>query len=169
MFIREHLSSPFADGIMAFISALGNGGFIWIIISLLFILNKKTRKWGIFMWLSMFMCLIFGNIIIKNLVARIRPYQLYNVPIIIPPPSEYSFPSGHTLSSFSCAVALYKCHKIYGIIALIFACIMGFTRLYLFVHYPTDILGGIALSFVMVYFAEKTMDFIEKKHKKVRL
>ncbi|MBQ6835440.1 MAG: phosphatase PAP2 family protein, partial [Clostridia bacterium] len=99
--------------------------------------------------------------------ARIRPYDLYNVPIIIAHPSDYSFPSGHTLSSFAAAIALYKCNKKYGTIALAFAAVMGFSRMYLFVHYPTDILGGIILAFLMVFFAERTIDFVEKKLKRI--
>ena len=166
MFIRENLTSPLMDYIMSFISSLGDGGLIWIAIGFLFVLNKSTRKWGILMWVSMLMGLIFGNLILKNVVARIRPCDFYNVPIIIPHPGEFSFPSGHTLSSFAAALALYRHNKVYGLFALVFASIIGFTRMYLFVHYPTDILGGIVMAFVMVFFAEKTIDFIAGKLKK---
>ncbi|MBQ7093477.1 MAG: phosphatase PAP2 family protein [Clostridia bacterium] len=167
MFIRENLTSSLMDSIMKFVSFLGNGGLIWLAISLVFVFSKRTRKWSILIWISMIMGLFFGNLILKNLFARIRPYDLYNVPIIIAHPSDYSFPSGHTLSSFAAAIALYKCNKKYGTIALVFAAVMGFSRMYLFVHYPTDILGGIILAFVMVFFAERTIDFVEKKLKRI--
>ena len=136
---------------MSFISSLGDGGLIWIAIGFLFVLNKSTRKWGILMWVSMLMGLIFGNLILKNVVARIRPCDFYNVAIIIPHPGEFSFPSGHTLSSFAAALALYRHNKVYGLFALVFASIIGFTRMYLFVHYPTDILGGLVIGVMCGY------------------
>ncbi|MBR4880084.1 MAG: phosphatase PAP2 family protein [Clostridia bacterium] len=166
MFIRENLTSPLLDKVMIFISSLGNGGLIWIILALILMTMKKTRKWGLLIGASLLLGLLCGNIILKNLIARIRPCDAYGVALIIEHPGEFSFPSGHTLASFEAAISLYRCNKRYGIFALIFASIVAFSRLYLFVHYPTDILGGIVLAYFMVLAAEKIISFAERKIKK---
>ena len=100
--------------------------------------------------------LIINNLILKNLIARIRPYEIINglVPLI-EKPTDYSFPSGHTGSSFAAACILYrKLPKRFGIPALILAILIGFSRLYLGVHYPSDVLCGIISGVGISYAAE---------------
>lgn len=100
--------------------------------------------------------LIINNLILKNLIARIRPYEIINglVPLI-EKPTDYSFPSGHTGSSFAAACILYrKLPKRFGIPALLLAMLIGFSRLYLGVHYPSDVLFGIISGVGISYVAE---------------
>ena len=166
MFIRENMTSEFMDGFMSFISMLGDGGMIWIVLGIALLCFKKTRICGVFVLLSMLLGFLMGNVALKNIFGRMRPYDKFGVDIIIPPLSDYSFPSGHTLSSFAAALAIYKTDKRYGAAALVFASLMAFSRLYLFVHYPTDIVGGIALAFLSSYRAEKIMQKVQKTKNK---
>lgn len=132
--------------IMIFFSTIGNGGICWIAVCLVLLLVPRTRKCGIVMAVSMLLTMIVGNEIIKKVVARPRPCAVdRGVTLLIPFPSQYSFPSGHTSNSFSAAVSIFLFYRKPGIIALVVAGIIAFSRMYLFVHYPTDILGGILL------------------------
>ena len=163
MFIRNNISSPIMDKIMIFVTKFGDAGIFWSVLALLLLIPKKTRKTGFLMVISLVLGLLFGNIIIKNLVGRTRPFVVFNQPIIIPPPSEYSFPSGHTLCSFESALCLFTLNKYVGIVATVFASLIAFSRLYLFVHYPTDIIGGIVLAFFTVFLAKRIILVTEKK------
>ncbi|BCN31169.1 phosphatase PAP2 family protein [Anaeromicropila herbilytica] len=144
IFIQEHLRSPIVTPIFRFITSLGNKGAIWIILSIALLCFKKTRKTGILAIIALFLSLLIDNILLKNIVARTRPYEIVNgLHILINKPSDYSFPSGHTGSSFAAAIIFYKeLPKKYGILALMLAILIGISRLYVGVHYPTDVLGG---------------------------
>ena len=132
--------------IMIFFSSIGNGGMVWIAVSLVLLLIPRTRKCGLTMVLAMLLTMILGNEIIKKVVARPRPCAVdRSVTLLIPFPGQYSFPSGHTSNSFSAAVSIFLFYRKPGILALLVAAIIAFSRMYLFVHYPTDILGGILL------------------------
>ena len=102
----------------------------------------------------MLLGLIIGNGILKNLVARTRPFDLGNAVVsrnrlLIEAPTDYSFPSGHTLASFEAATAIYKDHTLYGFAAFVLALLIAFSRIYLQVHYPSDVLGGAILGFLL--------------------
>ena len=144
LWIQENIRNDFLTPIMIFITSLGNAGIIWIAVALLCFCFKKTRKIGALVTFSLIGSLVINNIIIKNLVDRIRPYEVIEeLNILIEKPAEFSFPSGHTASSFAAGVILFlACPKKYGIFALILAFLIGISRLYVGVHYPTDVLGG---------------------------
>ncbi|MBP2024522.1 phosphatase PAP2 family protein [Peptoniphilus stercorisuis] len=152
------IHNPFLDKIMSIMSALGSGGIVFIIISVIFLLNKKTRKLGLTISLSLMLCAIIGNGILKPYFSRIRPYIEHSVPIIVNPPSGYSFPSGHTYSAFAAATAVYLNNKKWGVVFFIFAFIMGFSRMYLYVHYPTDVLAGIVLGIIIGIISNKIIE-----------
>ena len=158
-FIREHLACTFLDTVMPVITSLANGGIIWIAAAILLLLFKKTRKTGASVALALIMGLIIGNLILKNLVGRMRPYDLNEgVEILIARLTDYSFPSGHTLASFESATVLMLRDKRLGIPALVLSCAIAFSRLYLYVHYPTDVLAGIILGVFIGIFACKAVD-----------
>ena len=131
--------------IITFITHLGDKGSIWLMIALVLVIPRKTRNVGFAMLLGLLFSLIVNNGIIKNLVARPRPYTVIDgLTSVIGIQGEFSFPSGHTASSFAAAVAMYRgLPKKYSIPGLILASLIAFSRLYVGVHYPTDILGGI--------------------------
>ena len=144
-FIQNNMRSDIMDLLMPYISYAGSGGFIWIVTALILICLKKYRTVGITVIVALLLCLLIGNTILKPLVARPRPYDVYNMAILIPQLTDYSFPSGHTTSSFAAATVIFCRYRLLGCLALILGSAIAFSRLYLFVHYPTDIVGGIVI------------------------
>lgn len=142
----EHLHGPFLDTVMPYVTALGDSGFIWVVICLVLLARKKTRRAGIFCGLALLIAYVSGELVIKNLIQRPRPFTLLpGVSLLIPPPGSFSFPSGHTGSSFAGATAIFLLDKKWGVPALALAALIAFSRLYLSVHYPTDLLAGALL------------------------
>ena len=137
------------DDVMVFITKLGDEGLIWIAICVALLIFPRTRKCGVAVALSLILTTILGNEIIKKIVQRPRPFAVDNsVTLLIPQPGQYSFPSGHTSNSIAAAVSIFLFYKKPGIAAIALALLIAFSRMYLFVHYPTDILGGIVLGVV---------------------
>lgn len=149
--------------VMIFLSRIGEAGIIWILISICLSFMPKTRRCGLTMMAAMAFSFLLGNIILKNVIARPRPFIAdTTVTLLVPPPGEYSFPSGHTLNGFTAAVTVFCYYKRAGIAALALAAAIAFSRMYLFVHYPTDILGGLALGIadacLVVFLVKKFTD-----------
>ena len=143
--IREHLTHPFLDTVMPYISSLARHGEFWILVALILVCFKKTRKAGVAMGIAMACGYLIGNMGMKNLFARTRPYDVVEVNLLVAKLHDFSFPSGHTLVSFEAATALWFYHRKWGIAALVLAALIALSRLYLFVHYPTDVLVGAVL------------------------
>ena len=142
--IQQHLANDFLNALVPRISSLGDAGLIWIALSILLLLFPKTRKAGLASGIALLFMLITDNMILKPLVARLRPFTVNTaVELLIPPPTDFSFPSGHTYASFASASAIFRNNRKIGIPALILASLIAFSRLYLYVHYPTDVLFGI--------------------------
>lgn len=144
--IREHLTCPFLDMVMPPISSLARHGEFWILLALILLCFKKTRKAGVAMGIAMACGFLVGNLGLKNLVGRMRPYDMVEVDLLVNTLSDFSFPSGHTLVSFNAAIALHHYHRKWGIAALVLAALIACSRLYLFVHYPTDVVTGVLLA-----------------------
>jgi len=163
-FIKDNMRFGILDVIMPIISALGNGGLIWIVTAVIFLCLKKYRNIGITLAAALILCLLIGNLGLKPLIARIRPFDVNpDIVLLIPPPKDYSFPSGHTMSSFASATVIFWYNKRFGICALILGSAIAFSRLYLYVHYPTDILGGIIIGIVIGIAAVLLVRIIRKK------
>ncbi|MBE6538275.1 MAG: phosphatase PAP2 family protein [Ruminococcaceae bacterium] len=148
--IHNIFGCGFLDRTLSFITKFADHGIGWIIVALVLLCFKKTRKTGLMVGLALIFGLIVGNMTLKPLVARIRPYDLAGMEaireaLLVPPLSDFSFPSGHTLASFEAASVLMIRNKKLGIPALVLAIIIAFSRLYLFVHYPSDVLTGLIL------------------------
>lgn len=155
----QELHNGFLDSVMLFFSSIGNGGMVWIILSLVFLVTKKYRRCGIGMAISLVAMLVIGNIFLKNLIARPRPCWVdQSVTLLIPNPKDYSFPSGHTFAAFAAAFTIFLYHRKEGILALAAAGVIAFSRMYLFVHYPTDILGGMVLGIFISIVVYKLME-----------
>lgn len=160
LLIQNGIRNPVLTPFFVTVTRLGNGGLIWIALAVILLIPKKTRKTGCMAALSLLGSLIINNLILKNLTARIRPYEIINglVPIIRKP-TDYSFPSGHTASSFAAACILYrKLPKRFGIPILMLAVLIGFSRLYVGVHYPSDVLFGIISGAGISYVAEMAVN-----------
>lgn len=148
------LHSPIMDKIMVFITSLGDGGIFWIAAAVLLLCFKKTRRWGIAMGGAMLMGFVIVNLGVKPLVHRTRPYEVKGLEeLLIKRPSDYSFPSGHTQVSFAAAWILYVMNRRTGRLALLLAVLIAFSRMYLYVHYPTDILAGFLCGSLWAYLA----------------
>ena len=140
--IQDIFASPFMDFIVPKITSLGNGGLIWIVMIYL-ITTKKYRKTGIFVLVGLLIGLVIGNGIIKNVVARPRPCWINtDFMLLIPCPTDFSFPSGHTQSSMIAATILTLTNKKWGYVAIPLAILIALSRLYLYVHFPSDVLAG---------------------------
>ena len=146
LWLREIVCHPALDGVMKFVSKLGDHGMIWIVIGVLFLLMGFWKKvWfrnGFLVLFSLLADLILCNKMLKPLFDRTRPYYVLDYEPLIPPVGDASFPSGHTAVSFAAATAIYAINRKWGIAAYAFAVLMGFSRLYLGVHFPLDVLGG---------------------------
>lgn len=156
--IREHLQCGFLDAVMPVITRLGNLGMIWILMAIALIATRKYRGWGITTLAGLGGGALIGNLLLKNLIARARPCWIdAAVPLLIPVPHDYSFPSGHTLSAVIAAVLLSFADRRFAPVVLPVAALIAFSRLYLFVHFPSDVLAaallglGIALLARFVY------------------
>ena len=141
----QSLHTPILDKIMQLLTHLGDMGIIWIILTIVMLLIPKTRKSGVIMAAALIVDVILCNVILKNLIARVRPYDVNTaVQVLVVKPKDFSFPSGHAGSSFAAAVAVFCTMKgsrgRWAVLA--FAFLMAFTRLYVGIHYPTDVICG---------------------------
>ena len=174
--IIANLRNPVFDVLMPFITIFGDAGIFWIACALVCIIIPKTRKMGLSMGLALLMGVVLCNMILKPAVGRIRPYDYQleffqrTIPLLIDRQHDFSVPSGHTIASFEAAVAMLICNKKLGIPAMILAVLIAFSRMYLYVHYPTDVIAsvilGTGLAFLAVFLVNKGWALWENKKKK---
>ena len=146
LFYIQSLHDPFLDKLMVFITALGDKGFLWIAIALVLLINKKTRMIGFLTLSALILSTVVGEGIIKHLIQRPRPQVSFpDIQMLIKESSVYSFPSGHTTSSFAAAYILSKYLKKLSWLFWGMASMIAFSRLYLFMHYPSDIVAGVII------------------------
>lgn len=146
LYALQEINNAVLDPIMIVVSTLGNSGFIWIVITVILAFTKRYRECAMVMAIALLLSLLLCNITLKNLVQRDRPFWIDDQVILkIKAPKEYSFPSGHTFSSFAAAVVLFVYNRKIGIAALALALTIAFSRLYLFLHFPTDVLASVVL------------------------
>lgn len=166
----QDASTKAGDLLWTVITAFGEGGIFWILLSLSLILFPKTRKAGLSMGLALLFGVILGNGILKNLFARPRPYDLD--PTLShrlafgKMTTDFSFPSGHTLCAFEGAFALFLRNKKWGAAALTLAFFISLSRLFLLVHYPSDLVAGALLGIFLGFAATKAIDLVWKKWEK---
>ncbi len=157
-FLQNTIRCTFLDKLFAVLTHMGDAGLIWIVLSIVLLCFKKYRRCGILMLVSLAVCAIFTSGIIKPLAGRIRPFAQRGLEPYITPPSGYSFPSGHTSSSFTAATTLLLCHKKEGYPAAVLASLVAFSRLYFYVHFPTDVLAGALLGILCAVIVNKCAD-----------
>lgn len=163
IFIQENLRFDWLTEPTIFVSHLGDHGKIWIILCLVLLLFKRTRKAGICGLLALLINLLITNVTLKPLVARIRPYEQFNdLILLLERQKDFSFPSGHTSSSFATAWAIFCMHRtdankrtLLGIASLILAIWIAWSRLYVAVHFPTDVIAGVLIGIFSAWAAGK--------------
>ena len=156
---------------MPIITMFGDDGIFWIACAAILLLIPSQRRNGLAMGIALAMGLVVCNMILKPVVQRIRPYDFQalhgvHIQLLISGLSDFSFPSGHTIASFEAAVALLRGNKKLGIPALILAFAVAFSRLYLYVHYPSDVAFSMVLGTLFALFAYWLAGKIVKPPKK---
>lgn len=170
-FIQENIKNPVLDRLAVFITTLGNAGFLWIFIAFLLLSRKKYQRCGVPLICAISLAMLIGDDLLKPLIGRIRPCnQFPEVALLIPRPNSFSFPSGHAMVAFTSATVIYRYFPSYGLMTYILAGMIAFSRLYLFVHYPSDVLGGILLgvlnAFVVIFAVEKIYSYLPSQQRK---
>jgi len=162
-----NIQNPVLTSFMTFITYLGSTGMCWLSIGLLFLFYRKTREIGLILIVTIILGGLLNDLILKNIFTRQRPFDSISwVSALIPKPSSYSFPSGHAFSSFAAAYIIAQHSKKGGICAYILAALIAFSRVYLRVHYPTDIIAGAAfgtLFSVLLFIAYYHIKGLHKK------
>ena len=161
--IREHLTCPLLDWLMPLLSSLSAHGEIWIVLAVVLMCIPKTRRAGLTMGVALLMGYLVGKMGLKNIIGRVRPYDVVDVPLLVERLHDFAFPSGHTLASVGAATALTLHYRRFGAVALTLAAVLGFSRLYLFVHYPTDVAAGALLGVAMAFLARWMVDTVYEK------
>ena len=162
----QGLHSPLLDTIMisVFNKMVGSLGEMWLVIGVVLLMIPKTQKCGAAVLISYFASFVIGNEWLKDLIARPRPCAVDDtVAMIVKKPSSFSCPSVHTYLAFASAMSIFYYYRKAGIVTFIFAALVGFSRMYFFVHYPTDVLFGAVLGIVTAYVVCKVLDRIIKK------
>lgn len=171
--IQEHLRCGFLDFIMVPITHLGKSGIFFIVCAVVMLFFPKWRKTGWSIGVALLLGLIVCNIIVKPLVARIRPYDVHYVKLLIAPETDFSFPSGHTIAAFEFATAFAIRKKNWAVPVYVLAFLIAFSRLYLYMHYPTDVLVSIVFGAIFgllgVIIVDKVYKLIEDRKAKNRL
>ena len=167
--IQETMQCTFLDKTMPIVTLFGDGGVFWIGIAVLLLFFAKYRKTGFSMGMALVLGLVVCNITLKPLVARIRPYDFQlqefgrEISLLISAQHDFSFPSGHTIASFEACTVLLLHDKRLGIPATVLAILIAFSRLYLSVHYPTDVLVSLVLGIAFGLLGNFLVNLIYKK------
>ena len=165
LWIQDNLRSDFLTPVMKVITHLGDKGIFWILLTLALLFVRKTRPLGVICAVSMVIGLVVTNLIIKNWVARVRPYEvIQGLECIVKKADDWSFPSGHTTNSLACAWVLFRRGpKKGGVTALVLAILISLSRLYVGIHYPTDVLGGAVIGIGSACLAMWLVPKLERK------
>lgn len=166
LWIQENIRAPWLDGVWLFITHLGDEGYLWIALGIVLLFWKKTRPIGFTVLMSLVFDFLIINLSLKDLIGRPRPFVVNEAinPLITDVSPYKSFPSGHSGGSFAAMFALYRwVPKKIGIPALILAALVALSRLYVGVHYPTDILAGCLIGFICGTAACYLVQYIRSK------
>ena len=166
LYIQNYLRNDVLTPVFYGITSLGNAGVIWILLALFFLIFPKTRRAGLAGIAALLLSLLVNNILLKNMIARIRPFELIEgLTFLGKKPIDFSFPSGHTAASFAAATAFYSfLPKKAGIPLLVLAGLIAFSRLYLGVHFPTDVVAGALDGILLGLLSVKIVTYKDRKN-----
>lgn len=160
----DSLHTPVLTAVLSALTWLGNHGILWIILGLVLLIPRKTRKTGCTVLIALLLGFVVCNLIVKPTVARVRPYDAMDVALLIAPPTDFSFPSGHTAAAFEAAVAAMLCNRKIGACILPVAILMAFSRIYFQVHYLSDVLAGALVGTAMAVVAYYMVKAVSKRY-----
>lgn len=162
----QSLHNPILDKIVVVITSLGNAGIFWILLTLVMLIVCKDKKVAWTSALALLFSVLVINVFLKNMAMRARPCWIDDtIPLLVKNPKDYSFPSGHSSASFASAVSIvqYAKYRKQGIAAVILAALIAVSRMYVFVHFPTDVFVGTMLGIVEAILAGIIIRFIYRK------
>jgi undecaprenyl-diphosphatase len=171
--IAENLYCGFLDAVMPIVTVLGDAGLFWIAIAVALLFFPKYRKIGLSMGAAMVLGVLVCNVTMKPLFSRIRPYDYQlehfgrTIQLLIATPHDFSFPSGHTLASFEAATVLLIHNKKMGVPAMVLAVLIAFSRMYLYVHYPSDVIASVILGVAFGFIGCALVDKLAQKFPKL--
>lgn len=180
-FVTDHVANPVLDQFFKVITHFGDGGVFWIVLGIVFLFFKKLRKCGFMMLFALCLGALVTDVFVKESVARVRPYlthpEIAKLFHLIPPEKSFSFPSGHTTASFAAGVVMFCSNKKWGTAGLVFAFLIAFSRIYVYVHYPTDVLAGMivgTLAALVAFFLggmlwDKVSEKLKEKRRKKKV
>ncbi|WP_297234623.1 phosphatase PAP2 family protein [uncultured Flavonifractor sp.] len=156
LWLQDVVRNGILDPFFKVYTQLGNAGLLWIVLSLVLLCIPKTRKAGFVSLIAMLLGLLCTNVVLKHLVGRERPWLLLTE--LVPLVAEHdpnSFPSGHTCAAFAAASAWCRTlpRRWMKVVAVVMAALMGFSRLYVGVHFPTDVVAGMAVGLLCGWLA----------------
>ena len=165
LYAIQNIRTPILDKVFLTITSIpGNYGQMWIVLGIVLLVFKKTRKCGVTVILSYLMVFGLGQYVLKDLIARPRPCHIdQTIELLISRPSSYSCPSTHSGWAFAAAISITLFNKKFGIPVIIFSSLVAFSRLYLFVHFPSDVLFGVILGIVFAILSKYIVNKIIKK------
>lgn len=170
LYALQSIHTPLLDSFFVGLTTVaGDYGQLWLILAIVLLFFKKTRKCAIAILIAYIATLLFQQFVLKDLIARPRPFTLDpSIPLLVKAPTSFSCPSTHTGMAFAAAVSVFCFNKKWGLIPIAAALLIGFSRLYLFMHFPTDVLlGAVVGTFfaIITYFGIKK--FYSKKEKSI--
>lgn len=166
LWIQDSVRAPWLNPAVAAFTRLGDKGVLWIALTLALICFRRTRKLGLICALALLLGLAVTNGVLKNWVARVRPYEtIGSLRNLVGPEKDLSFPSGHATAAFAFSwVLLRRAPKKYGVPALIVAVLISLSRLYVGVHYPSDVLAGTVIGILCAELALLVARILEKRY-----
>lgn len=167
LWIQENVRMSWLDPVMHGITSLGNHGSVWIVLVLLLIILPRFRFCGLVSGVSLMTCSLLTNRVLKLLFDRPRPYEVTKgLDVIGKIYKDPSFPSGHTSAAFSVGVVcLILLPRKYGVPVFVLAVLMGISRMYIGVHFPTDVLGGAVFGTLCALLAVGIWKILERRIK----
>ena len=166
LWIQEVLRGPVQDAFFSFYTQLGNGGILWIALCVVLLFFPRTRKAGSWALIAMLFGLVCTNVLLKHLVGRTRPWLVLEglVPLVVEDDPN-SFPSGHTCAAFACCVTWARCtgKRWLRCLCIAAALLMGFSRLYVGVHFPSDVLAGCAVGCLCAWLSWRAQRAVEAR------